>query len=115
MARRASCCPSPTPTGRPNDLSVPPRRLFIRRLAWVGIALCLVTVALGLTNRLLGPAGNALEGAAKRIEPGMTLGQVAALLGGPGRMLGGCTEGGKRYCRSEWTGPGAVVYLSFSW
>jgi hypothetical protein len=53
----------------------------IRRLAWVGVALCVILLALGVTERLLEPSPGVTETNARRIRPGMTFKQVEAIFG----------------------------------
>ncbi|HYT90668.1 MAG TPA: hypothetical protein VEL76_18315 [Gemmataceae bacterium] len=54
---------------------------WVRRLTWVGVALCLVALALGVTERLLGPSPGVIEANVRRIRPGMTLGEVKEIMG----------------------------------
>jgi hypothetical protein len=79
----------------------------IRRVAWVGVALCLVALALGVTVRLLGPEPAGVnEANVARIKPGMTLREVEEILGGPAHTwlsVGGLFSWDSVY---TWDGPG---------
>ncbi|HYT90030.1 MAG TPA: hypothetical protein VEL76_15090 [Gemmataceae bacterium] len=55
---------------------------WTRRVAWVGIALTVVVLALGVTERLLWQPG-VTEANVRRLRAGMTLQEVENLLGGP--------------------------------
>jgi hypothetical protein len=57
----------------------------VRRLACVGVALCVVALAFGVTVRVvdsLEPPG-VTESNLRRIRPGMTLAEAEAIFGGP--------------------------------
>jgi hypothetical protein len=54
----------------------------LRRLLWAGIALCVVALALGLTEYLLGRQPGVTEANLARVR-GLTLAEVEALLGVP--------------------------------
>jgi hypothetical protein len=74
------------------------RRRLVRGLAWVGVAVCLVVLALGLTTRLLGTGQVVTRTPYGTIRKGMTQKEVQAVLGGPpgfypdktGLVAGGC-------------------------
>jgi hypothetical protein len=57
----------------------------LRRLLWAGIALCVLALALGLTERLLGRQPGVTAENAARVRRGMTLPEVEALMGMPGK------------------------------
>jgi hypothetical protein len=61
-----------------------PRRQLGRQVLWFGVAVTVLLLAYGLTDRLLTPPPGPTEANARRIRPGMTRAQVEALLGGPG-------------------------------
>jgi hypothetical protein len=56
---------------------------LVRRVAWVGVAVTLVALALGTTTRILGPSPGVTEANVRRIQPGMTMKEVEAILGTP--------------------------------
>jgi hypothetical protein len=56
-------------------------RRTLRRLAWMGVAVCVVAVALGVTERLLAPTPSVTEANVGRLRKGMTLREVEAILG----------------------------------
>jgi hypothetical protein len=80
--------------------------------AWVGIALCVVALAFGLTVRQLelppGASGITEENA-KRIRPGMGLDEVEVLLGGRPSFL--LQDGGSG--EATWQGPGLVLWVTY--
>ncbi len=57
---------------------------WTRQVAWVGIALTVVALALGVTERLLEPLPGVARANVKRLRPGMTLAEVEGLFGQPG-------------------------------
>jgi hypothetical protein len=60
----------------------------VRRVVWIGVALCLVALAFGLTVRLLGPElAGVTEANARRIRPGMSLTEAERILGSAGYPL----------------------------
>src|SRR5262249_5774649 len=61
-------------------------RRRMRRLAWVGVALCLVLMALGVTERLLAPLPGVTEENLGRVRSGMTVAEVEALFGGAAKV-----------------------------
>ncbi|HYT92893.1 MAG TPA: hypothetical protein VEL76_29520 [Gemmataceae bacterium] len=83
---------------------------LVRRLAWVGIAACVVALSFGLTNRVLDLSPGVTRANFERLRRGMGEGEVAALLGGPGQMGGCYTLGYHRW----WTADDAWIRLSFS-
>jgi hypothetical protein len=54
-----------------------------RQVVAVGIGACLIALAWGLTNSLLGPTAAVTEANFKRVQEGMTIEEVEALLGPP--------------------------------
>jgi hypothetical protein len=59
------------------------KRRFLRRLACVGVALCVVALGFGVTVRLLGPRPGVSQANYNRLRLGMGLTEVAAILGSP--------------------------------
>jgi hypothetical protein len=57
------------------------KRRIVRRLAWVGMALCLVALAFGVTVRLLKLPPGVTETNVGLIRKGMTLTEVEGILG----------------------------------
>jgi hypothetical protein len=57
---------------------------FVRGAACVGIAVCMVALAFGLTLWLLGLTTAVTRTNVERIQPGMSRAEVEAILGGPG-------------------------------
>jgi hypothetical protein len=55
-------------------------RRWARRLAWVGVALCVVALTLGVTERLTRPQPGALEQISLRLRNGMTYQEVCRLV-----------------------------------
>jgi hypothetical protein len=56
-------------------------RRRVRRLAWVGVALCAVALAWGVTERVFTPEPTVTEANVGRLREGMTLRDVEAILG----------------------------------
>jgi hypothetical protein len=83
----------------------------VRWLAWVGVALCVLAVAFGLTVRLVGlESPGVTEANAKRIQPGMALREVEGILGGRGRPLSLPWVPGS----VDWSTKGLTVIVVFS-
>jgi hypothetical protein len=59
-------------------------RRRLRQLVWVSVALCLVALALGVTEELLALVDPISQANCDRLTAGMPREQVEALLGGPG-------------------------------
>jgi hypothetical protein len=57
------------------------KRRTLRGLAWVGVALCLVALALGTTVRVLDALPGVTEANLRRVQEGMTLAEVEGLFG----------------------------------
>jgi hypothetical protein len=74
------------------------KRRSVRRLARVGVALCVVALAFGVTGRLVWRPG-VTESNVGRIREGMTLREVEVILGrkadGNGPLIGPRPEGAK--------------------
>jgi hypothetical protein len=66
------------------------KRRTVRQLAWVGVALCVVGLTLGVTVLGVDQLPGVTEGNVRRIKPGMTLAEVEGFLGGPPN--GGTTD-----------------------
>ncbi len=65
-------------------------RRTARQLVWVGIALCVVALALGVTWRFLGLTPGVTDANFRRVRSGMTVAEVETILGphpGLGRPL----------------------------
>jgi hypothetical protein len=88
----------------------------VRRLAWVGVALCVVLLALGVTERLLEPSPGVTDANLRRIRNGMTLNEVEGILGGPAYKWGSWVnlDTGEKYSKREWQGPAGHAIVSFS-
>ena len=67
-----------------------PRLVFL-----LGLALAAVALAFVATDAALGPRPGVTEANVRRIKAGMTVGQVEALLGGPGDSVGFSPRGGR--------------------
>src|SRR4051794_40059365 len=86
------------------------KRRSVRRLAWVGVALCLVALALGVTVRLLEPPPGVTEANVRRIRLGMTLAEVEAVLGQPPDSCEAETE---EVWSATWSGEEGDVDVTF--
>src|SRR5262245_59468492 len=88
-----------------------------KRVFLLGVGMLLVGVAFVVTDAALGPRPGATEANVRRIRRGMTLEQVEAIFGKPGRPVGGI--GGIRSFDKfyEWPGPAgaATVVIRTSW
>jgi hypothetical protein len=85
----------------------------LRRLAWVGAALCLVALAFGLTVRLIGPEPPGVtEANLRRIRPGMTLKEVEAILGEDWWPISGSGNLEYQTFRGLWPGRDGLAYVS---
>ncbi len=91
------------------------------RVYLLGIAMVLVALAFVITDGVLGSGPGVTEANVRRIRVGMTLQEVEAILGGPGKgPVPGPNGWGTGFQRFEfdsiyyWTGRGgtAVVYIS---
>jgi hypothetical protein len=78
------------------------KRRTVRQLAWVGVALCLVALALGVTVRVLEPPPGVTAANVLRIRPGMRPDVVE-------RILGSCHIGGPAAGSPD--GKGARVWV----
>ncbi len=85
------------------------KRPFVRRGAWVGVALTVVVLAFGVTTRLLSLIPGITEDNVRRIHIGMTAREVAAILGEP-TCDGDLSEG---FPRSPGTMPGMFPRMGF--
>jgi hypothetical protein len=84
-------------------------RRAVRRLAWIGVALCLVVLALGVMVRLLGPTPGITEENVGRIRAGMTMEEVEAILG---REPDGWVTMGKRRLAAVWHSETGVAFVN---
>jgi hypothetical protein len=57
------------------------KRRSVRRLAWVGVALCVVALAFGVTVRVLEPPPGVTEANFARLRLGMTQERVESIVG----------------------------------
>jgi hypothetical protein len=94
------------------------KRRTVRRLAWVGVALCAVALALGVTERLVWRPG-VTPANVRRVRVGMTLDEVEALMGCPAHLAfdldrEGVPIGDRRYrWLRNWTAEDAGVNAEF--
>jgi hypothetical protein len=86
------------------------KRRTVRRLAWVGLALTAVALALGVTVSLLDLLPGVTEANVRRIQPGMLPAEVEALLGGPPVEVGIESWPDVRRALKDWPGRGAWVW-----
>jgi hypothetical protein len=77
----------------------------------LGLGMALIGLALAVTDWVMGPHPGATEANARRIRPGMTLAEVEAILGGPGRHSLGDGEGGCRWDHYSWVGSDTLIII----
>jgi hypothetical protein len=82
-----------------------PRRVYL-----LGVGLALVALALAFTDWALSLKPGLTEANARRVRPGMTLGEVEALLGGPADTAQRADKCGGDWLR-EWRCPRGEVYV----
>ena len=102
-----------------------------RRVYLLGLGLALVALALAFTDWTLSLRPVVTEANVRRVLPGMTPERVEALLGGPGKFVGGggsvfershpgepLGRGGmfemSRWERYQWAGPDGVASVRFA-
>ncbi|MCI0464611.1 MAG: outer membrane protein assembly factor BamE [Gemmataceae bacterium] len=84
-----------------------PRRVYL-----LGVGMVLVVLAFVITDALLGSRPGVTEANVRRIRAGMTLQEVEAILGEPGRIVaGGGTLSGWTTVYS-WIGPAGTATVS---
>jgi hypothetical protein len=89
---------------------------------WVyllGVGLALVALAFVVTDWVIGPSPGVTEANARRIKPGMKLGEVEAILGARGVLRSSLhMVGGSSFTLLsgyyEWTGPDVRVVVGFA-
>ena len=81
-----------------------------RRMFLLGLGLALMALALAVTDWALSLQPGVTEANVKRIKPGMTLREVEAILGGPGKGWAGGPRGHSYY---QWSGPHGTARVNF--
>jgi hypothetical protein len=84
-----------------------------RQTFLLGVGIAVVALAFAVTDRMIGPSPGVTEANARRIQPGMTLREVEAILGARGFWLGDGT-GFHHPERYQWIGPGARVIVKLA-
>ncbi len=88
-----------------------------RRVYLLGVGIALVALAFAITNYIMGPSPGVTEANSRRIQKGMTLKEVQAIFGGPGKLSGegGGLAGGMvwRHSLFAWEGTHGTALVSF--
>jgi hypothetical protein len=85
-----------------------------RQVYLLGVGMMLVALAFVATDWMIGPSPGVTEANARRIKPGMTLGEVEAILGARGLWLGDGTGSFHLPEPYLWTGPDGRVVVKLA-
>jgi hypothetical protein len=85
-----------------------------RRVYLLGLGLALVALGLAVTDAMIGPSPGVTEANVRRIRNGMTMKEVEAILGGPGKwefyLMDNRFRGSRHF---SWAGPDGTAHIAF--
>jgi hypothetical protein len=84
------------------------------RVYLLGMGLALVALAFAFTNYVIGPSPGVTEANARRIRNGMTMEEVEAIFGGPGRRVFEEGAPGISSQGYQWVAAGGQVVVVFN-